>query len=95
MVSLGQPAWWQTDRSDRWHTFGCSKSLLCWQRARFFPSCSKCELILNAFHSEGETRNRSLEEQRGLVQKKSHTCFVSPCVDVCSYSGCTCMCQFE
>lgn len=36
------------------HTFGCAKSLLCWQRARFSASCGKCELILFTFHSEGE-----------------------------------------
>lgn len=65
MVPLGQQPWWQTDRADRWHTFGCGKSLLCWQRARFSPSCSKCELILNAFHSEGDTRNHSLVDIRG------------------------------
>lgn len=67
MVPLGQQPWWQTDRADRWHTFGGGKSLLCWQRARFSPSCGKCELILYAFHSEGETRNRSPEEPRGVT----------------------------
>lgn len=65
-----QQLWWQTDRADGWHTFGCGKSLLCWRRARFSPSCSKCELMLYAFHSEGETRNRSPEELRRVCSKE-------------------------
>lgn len=96
MVLLRQQPWWQADRSDRWHTFGCGKSLLSWQRARFSPSCSKCELILYAFHSEGETGNRSLEELRGRLFKRGVTSVVcvclSLCVDVYSYTICTCMC---
>lgn len=88
MVPLGQRAWWQTDRSNRWHTFGCTKSLLCCHRAHFSPSCSKFELILNAFHSEGETRNCSLEELRGGLFRRG----VTPVLWV---HVCTCTCTFE
>lgn len=70
MVPDGQQPWWQTDRAYRRQTLGCSKSLLCWQRARVSPSFSKCQLILYAFQSEGEMRNRSPEELRDVCSQE-------------------------
>ena len=90
MVPSGKQ-WLQTDRSDRWHTLVCGKSLLCWQRARFFPSCSKCELIQSAFHSEGETRNRPPEELRGLCPKEESCVCVCVCLGLCVAGNSMCM----
>lgn len=59
-----------------------TKSLLCWQRARVSPSFSKCEPILYAFQSEGEMRNRSLEELREVCSQEESCLSLCGCVTV-------------